>query len=472
MNTVPSIKHDHRLLGSTEQLFYKMRDYGGINTLSFAHGKISNIDSPIFDLSRLKIALKKLQSDSFLLSSTIKNLNGSPAFCRCNQEKLPLKVIHDADQHQFNKQLEDALSIHYDDAHVLWSVTIIYYKNDPRKFSIIAAFDHSIADGTSLCYFIDSLMRTYIDSSNVDKTEDKPLSLPKSIEPDLESFTKYKITIRDILNFAPNEISKMIFPPMQPKFLSHANFEERITKTQHEKFSEEKSAKLISLSRKNGSTVHGLLVAAFLFVAAKQKWLEIESNNKSKSSPSNLKLSTTNNISFRKDYGIPNQQTGVYISAVNSQFKLSKNTDIWQLAKSVNQSIAFKKEKKLHISSTLIFEWLQRLMSDAFRVNLLNNHTQGRLETLCVSNVGKLNITGCYDDIELTDIGLCAGQHGFGPSYMMIPLFFKQKISYVFHYISPLASDSQAETMCKDINNLLDQCALQSTLSLSDFSML
>ncbi|MBV1919629.1 MAG: hypothetical protein KUG73_03035, partial [Pseudomonadales bacterium] len=136
----------------------------------------------------------------------------------------------------------------------------------------------------------------------------------------------------------------------------------------------------------------------------------------------------------------------------------------------VNQSITSKKQKNLHISSTLIFEWLQRLMSDAFRINLLNNHTQGRLETLCVSNVGKLNISGSYGDIELTDIGLGAGQHGFGPSYMMIPLLFRQQISYVFHYIDPLLSDSQADTVCQDINKALDQCTLQPSLSLYEFS--
>jgi hypothetical protein len=107
----------------------------------------------------------------------------------------------------------------------------------------------------------------------------------------------------------------------------------------------------------------------------------------------------------------------------------------------------------------------------AFRINLLNNHTQGRLETLCVSNVGKLNITGSYGDIELTDIGICGGQHGFGPSYMMLPLSFKQQLSYVFHYISPLTSDSQAETMCQEINKLLDQCTHQQALSLYEFSM-
>lgn len=459
-----------RPLGATERLFYKMRDCGGMNAVAFAHGVQSNSSEKksAFNELRMTVALRELQRENGLLQATIKTENGIPVFCPLKMPTLPVCFLMLENETQFPTHIEQAYKHNFTDNQCLWKIVCIQYHHNSAKFSLLLCFDHTIADGTSLCYFIDALLQRYqrLQESSSQHFQDQARAT--DIDASLEDIVNHKLSAKDIFIFAASELLKLISPSLQPAFIRRANYKHRMTKSIYFTLTNTVTEKLIHAAKEKGITLNSVIVAAMLFCSYKAKREETHNGINTKKQH-RQRLSTANNVSFRRNHNISNTQLGVYISAVTNRFTLDDGCDFWCLANAAKRAISHEIDKNMPIVSAHAFEWLQRTAPDKTRIDLLNNKRQGRLETLCISNIGKLDIAGKSGDLELTDMGFGAGQHGFGHGYTLSLLTFNDQLRFNFQYVDPLLSRDRAESFCKDFIALLESSTNTSSLTLAEF---
>lgn len=445
-----------------------MKSHGGMTVVAFAHFAVCHdADSQGLDTEILGEAIRNLQKEFLLLQAAIRKIRGKFEFYLPDDMELPLARLTLEGPGTFESHVSACLSMDFSEAPLLWRLDVISYETGDRDGSLLLTIDHAIADATAACHFLDLVMQRYqeiLSGKHTSRPAATGFPLP------LETLVAHRLKPKEMGRFLLQEASKLLFPASQPAFDGTATAQERTTCSLHQSLSRKETRALVELVHQQGTTVNAMINAVLFFAFFKSMARDRIASDKAHAFPRS-RISVVNNVGFRKSLGIEAHVPGVFISAVYNRFSLSPEVEFWALAKTAREAIQQEIEDNTPIISARLFPWLQGMLPDASHSALLNGPKQGRLESLCVSNIGRLEIGGRYGDIQWTDMGFCSAQHGFGHGFALSLLTFDDQLSLNLQYVQPLISKARAVALLEDMTALLRQLPSCATLTLQDYGL-
>lgn len=436
-----------RPLGTSEKLMYKMRDYGGMNVCA-----VVAIDGEI-DSDRLRRALSYVVASNPILGSIAafekngfrdkKDSTEHLRFTKDSNASLPFSKRTVCSEQALVDLMSSELTAKMPDDGKLWRLELVIIEpeleKDKRSIHLVATFDHTIIDGKSTYKFFESLLDAY-ESNQEDGSKPAPIiSVPA------EYFTRHVLRVSDVLRFITHEFSKLIRPFSTPDFPTLVELPKRNTKLLKISFSKAESDRLAEKAREKGTTVLGVIVAALVFSSAKHAYKPKKKYRFCNATP----------VDLRKDSAIDDKLVGNYSSSLETMHDFTTDTTFWSLAQEVREKVVSAKANKLHLSSLIILRYLQNLLSDGFRLGLLNGKPQGRLWNTNVSNLGVIDLKEDYGDVSITDFSVTTAQHGFGACFWLLPNTFNGVLSTYLHYVDPLISRDKASSVQESMKDLM-----------------
>ena len=413
----------NRKCGGTEQLF---KDVVAVTVIDFA-GAV--------DFQRLNRALNSVLATNPILACRMTS-KGRDFFFRHDPEIQNILTEQTAaDIKEKTAIIEQSLSTKFPAGKPLINCTLLFTA-DTRQYTLIAAFSHSIYDGVSLSHFVNTLLAAYEEPYDHHYTTSSPL----------EASIKQKKTFADFKIFLKREAAFRRAGRAGFPFEQTAPADKRSTRSVYKRISKELTKDIALASRKARTTPHGAIMAAMLFAMAKQL-------------PENHKPFTmANNVDMRAANKIPMEQMGVYVSVINSLVGVEKNTEFWKLAKVCRKNLSLDAKKNMPAMAAFTYAWLAKFTPKWIENKLKNGSAMGRVNDLCISNLGNVTITEPEDGPGVENIISNVAIHEIGADFGLIPIDFKGRTGFNFLYTSPLTSTTAAETIMADFLNLLENC--------------
>ncbi len=413
----------NRQCGGTEQLF---KDVVAVTVIDF-EGAV--------DFQHLNRALNRVLKENPLLACRMSG-RGRNFFFRHDKEiENILNKKSVADEKGKCSFIEQTLSIKFPAGDPLITCTLLF-TTDSQHYTLVAAFSHSIYDGVSLSHFVNTLLAAYGTEHTAHYSICRPLEeqiLRKKTFSDLKAFLQRELTFR--------RAGRAGFP-----FQETAPPAKRSTKSIYKRISKELTKNIALASRKARTTPHGAIMAAMLFALAKQL-------------PENRKAFTmANNVDMRAANKIPMEQMGVYVSVINSLVPVEHNTEFWKLAKECRKNLSRDGKKNMPGMAAFIYAKLAKFTPKWIENKVKKGSTMGRVNDLCISNLGTVKITEAENGLRVKNIISNVAIHEIGADFGLIPIDFRGRTGFNLLYTAPLTSTPMAETLMADFLNLLEQC--------------
>ena len=432
-----------RPMSPTEKLFYKMQEYGGstCGCIAEVYGELSE--------ERLRAALARVVERSGLMRSRVELKDGWPQFVLHTNQDFPLVMLEDGDGERVDDLLAAGLETNFFERPFLWELTCLRDRADAHHYWLILVVNHAITDGTHIGVALTNLLLAYSETS---AAREAPTT---SIEPPLESYLKYNVSLTDGWRFLSLLARKQWLGLDSVKPEAIAQYPGRKTRAIHKQFSPELSARLRDKARQKSTTVNGALSAALAFAVAEK----IDPKRR-------LRLGLETNVSFRKELGLRSDQAGALISMLSSIHTLEPERQFWALARETKHAVVTAQEKNMHRVNNHMWEWLQRWMSDAARMKYLNGDKLGRLELMLISNMGDLGIPRELSGFRLESLRMLASQHGFGNFFSMTAVSLGGRLGLNLSFAEPVVQRATAQSVLAAIADLVERA-----VALDDFSL-
>lgn len=206
--------------------------------------------------------------------------------------------------------------------------------------------------------------------------------------------------------------------------------------------------KIVNNCRQNETTVNGAICAAMLMAVTdhirnirNQKYLKITA-------------SCRIGADVRKlvNPKIEPEQLGFIVSSLISLHRISYNHDFWDLAKEVTQQV-----KQKIASREILFNLL--VLAENF--NSIVNSPDKLVNTVDVTNVGKVQIRDNYGKFQLEEINFIASNRMISRSMMVAVTTFKQQMVLNFATSEPSVSQLTRETLANNVVKYLTKYSIQ-----------
>jgi len=392
------------------------------------------------DHSVLKEALQKVVLENPLLACRIEQQGGNYYFCHDPDNRLVLSTIKADAAVSLATLVEDEMSEKFECGERLFRCRLICGA-DAESCVLLASFSHAIYDGTSLGYFINTLLAAY---QQIDTGERSAAAV--TISPSYEEYIQHRKSLQDFIRFARREAAvrlkkRAVFP-----IHTSVPVEERVTKTIYRRLTAEETVNIARASRKARTTANGAIMAAMLFAIAGR----LPENRHA--------FSLVNNINMRSKYKIPNEQMGVYVSVISSMVAVDKDVDFWQLAVKCRKDLSSDVKNDLPDTVAAFCCPIIKYTPAFFEKKIKDGSTMGRMNTLCISDLGTIKVAQRPIGFTVEDIVSNVGIHEVGSDFGLIPLTYNGRTGFNLHYVQPLITDAEAEVVMTDFLKLLDRC--------------
>jgi NRPS condensation-like uncharacterized protein len=367
-----------RFLGAFEHSFWLYDQVQPVHFATTAKLKGS------FSLEQLRISLAQLQRRHPLLRVRIAlNATGQPKFIEQLAE-IPIRIVARTDAQRWQQELAVEMSQSLD-----WQIAPlvrVVLLQSGQDAELILSCHHSIGDGLSgalmLRDIVQGLSITQIDNFDDERFHQRPLSAALPIE---------KALVNTVL--LPPEVTAQNQPLIEsPISISTRNLPHVRTAL----LSAELTHQIVAQSRREQTTVHGAISAAFLMALARHKGTE----------PNQLKCFSPINV--RSHLALPMlDAVGLYISYGLTHHEVSFNSSFWAIARSVKSQLAQFSDPKLLFSELL---QRQQFISTLPTAPMVFQARQQRGYDLLVTNLGKLPLEQKFGDIRIEEF--------YGPAVM------------------------------------------------------
>lgn len=338
-----------------------------------------------FPIDLLAEALAWLQLRHSRLQVKIVDNQNQPYFTLENVPHIPLRVINrQGEEHWCQEMVEELLHP------VAWNeqplLRVLLLHSDDIS-NLIITFHHCIGDGLSGAYLIRDILQ-FIGEP------DSPREVLPGLPPIDEIIPDTKNLVEDNLNnlTEADSILAAIYRNNSEVNLSQGHPIRLFSWT----LSSGETTKLVNRCRKEETSVHGALCAAFLLAIA----AEINSANE-------IILKCHTPINLRKYLTIPvGENLGEYITRPITTHRLSQKTNFWDLAREVKYKL------NEYIANGKLFDDVLKARA------LLSNNTNHSKENpdardiggmdIAITNVGKLNIKQQFGKLQLQELNLMA----------------------------------------------------------------
>ena len=426
-------------MGITEKLFHKMQEFGGANALACAEIRGA------FSVERMRAAVGQLAARHALLRCRVDVKDQWPHFVLHDEPELPLVVVERGSSEVRDRVIGEERKVDYYQQPWLWRVTCVRDSADPGRFWMVVCMNHSVIDGTSLWHAIKQLLTDYATPSNTPAR-----AAVKELEPNLESFQKYRLTFFDLLRFVAGQLVRLLFRRRRVPAEARVDSSQRTTQTVLRQFSPELSEQLRRRVREESTTVNGALSAAILFAAARRM-----------APGGSVTVDMETNVSFRKQYEVNNEQAGALVSILPTAHKVSPSRSFWDLARECREAIKTLVDNDRHVAATYLWEAIQRMMSDSAKRQVLDGKELGRLAPVAISNVGALDVPREYPGLTLEGLRFTAAQQGFGYYFGYYVGSLAGRLQITLSYAEPVISRATADAVADEVVTLLEHALVK-----------
>ena len=436
-----------RKLGTIENIFNIIHDLGGMICICVA--QIEGLIQP----GILQQALNLLQKRHPLLQVHIVDLEDGRYFQSEGTKEIPLKVIKKYQSDRWFKVAEEELHEKFTrNNNPLCRVTLLDGSETNNVNEIIATFDHTIVDGTSVINFIQELLSYYAQILDSNNTILEPIKM-QFLSPLEEIVDRSIIDTNKIQDTQKNPAPKL--PNLELLIEQEADPIDRRTRILTRILNPEITLALMNRCKQEQATVHSALSAAMLFAVGKNTFTNTP-----------IKVSCAFSVNLRK-YCLPKveaEQIGCFVSHVKQNYILEENSDFWNLARECKSKILQSIRLRTHINSVCSQEL--KYINKSILIQESKNQ-MGRKNTLDISNVGELNLEAQYGQLKLKELYFAGGQHCVGSSVWLGVLIFQQQIFFTFAYVTPLLSEKTAQFLTDSVVDNIEKACSSKSLSLS-----
>jgi NRPS condensation-like uncharacterized protein len=424
-----------RQLGSNERIVYMNIQAGSINFVVVAHLSVH------LHQDHVRKALDILCDRHPLLKTRIANQDGMPFFISDGVPPIPLRVVTRQDdthwieeaEHEVNTQLPSRTGP------MIRAVLL----TSPEATDVLVRFHHVIGDGMSGMY----LMRDLLDLSekisrgiepSVDSMPERP-PMEDLLPPDVKGFNDfikttsligkqlYSITVQHPKKIPRDDISA-------GKGLSAHII--------HHSFTPEMTGMLVERCRKESATVHGTVCAALLDSVAHLIW-----RRNGHSSP--VTVGCMSAVDMRRFLHPPvTEEVGFYASMVITSHRISKNSEFWNLAREVTESVHHSISK----GEPFVFVSLlgKLVPQNAPPSDVAKRASEIYPAALLVTNLGRLDIQEDYEPLQCRAIHFAVSNKAVPDFYNTALVTYKGRLFINFSYNNPILSQEHAKALADE----------------------
>ena len=397
--------NNNRALSVTEQAMELMnRQNGSLNivTISRIKGEIRK--------EILRQALDAIQSIHPLLNSRIVGTLDQLEFTNQGTAKIPLCVVSHGINDNWEDVVTEELNKTIDSSQVLLRCVLIDKQSEINTSYLITTVHHAISDGLSCISLQSEILKCYqiIASGNSIDIDCRPALPP--LEELLPKWMKGKKGIDNGKWFLLKmKLQMLLHKPEQLESEETVPIESRSCGMSHRFLEKELTQKLIELCRQEKTTVQGALCAAMLLTVANKI-----SSNKLRS----IKLSCRSYVDLRRRLEPPIQpdNMGFLASALSSLHQIKPQMSFWDLSRDITKNIEISLKRQDIFKPLMIFRKLIEYYID---------NPEEFPSTIGVSNIGRVNISEVYGDLEIEEISFVPSNAIFGKMFTVATATFQ-----------------------------------------------
>ncbi len=431
-----------RPLGLAEALWWRINQACSSTFLMVAH-----IQGQV-DLACLQAALNHVATLHPILQANIQLIGGQPYLFKTICPNIPLKVIPRQHQHYWQQVAQVELDVpfgHQDP--LLWRVIAVH---DEQHTTLMIAFDHSISDAKSGLVIIEQVLQHH---EGLLQAEPQPL----------KGAYEHRLPARTLWQRLPHHTQQALrmLKPIPAADFAQTSDQALHTRLAIHQVNPAQTKALVQLCRAHQTTMQGLLGA--LYVRAAHRLVADPSLP--------IKLGSSVSVRAMLQDAVPKGQTDheVGFMAFGVESLHNNNTDVWALAREVNQQIAAQMQPD-HVYFGL---WLRKIL---FHITptpdkLLQTLTKSAKSVIHLTNIGNTGLAAQYGSLHLQHcFHLPPVRHYHKPVFCMTVSSHQGTLQLNLAWAEPVTAPSLAQGLMQDIKTALQELLHQTKSSASAVS--
>ncbi len=431
--------NNNRALSVTEQAMELLnRQNGSLNivTISRIKGEIRK--------EILRQALDAIQSIHPLLNSRIVGTLAHLEFTNQGTGKIPLCVVSQGINDNWQDVVTEELNKTIDSSQVLLRCVLIYKQSEINTSYLITTVHHAISDGLSCISLQSEILKCYQIIASGDSIDIDCESAIPPLEELLPKWMKGKKGIDKGKWFLLKmKLQMLLHKPETLESEETVPIESRSCGMSHRFLEKELTQKLIELCRQEKTTVQGALCAAMLLTVA---------NKISREKPRSIKVSCRSYVDLRRRLEPPIKQKnmGFLASFLTSFHQIKPQMSFWDLSRDITNNIELGLKRK---------DFFKPLMMLRKILEYYIDNPDELLLTISVTNIGRVNISEVYGDLEIEEISFLLSNAIFGKMFAVATATFQEKMLLNFIASKPSLSQETIEMLATGvINCLIEVC--------------
>jgi len=431
--------NNNRALSVTEQAMELLnRQNGSLNivTISRIKGEIRK--------EILRQALDAIQSIHPLLNSRIVGTLDHLEFTNQGTGKIPLCVVSQGINDNWEDVVTEELNKTIDSSQVLLRCVLIYKQSEINTSYLITTVHHAISDGLSCISLQSEILKCYQIIASGDSIDIDCESAIPPLEELLPKWMKGKKGIDKGKWFLLKmKLQMVLHKPETLESEETVAIESRSCGMSHRFLEKELTQKLIELCRQEKTTVQGALCAAMLLTVA---------NKISRKKPRSIKVSCRSYVDLRRrlEPPIKHNNMGFLASFLTSFHQIKPQMSFWDLSRDITNNIELGLKRKDIFKPLMLFRKILEYCID---------NPDELLLTISVTNIGRVNISEVYGDLEIEEISFLLSNAIFGKMFAVATATFQEKMLLNFIASKPSLSQETIEMLATGvINCLIEVC--------------
>jgi|688.fasta_scaffold00506_23 NRPS condensation-like uncharacterized protein len=431
----------NRELGISERIVWLLSEAGCNNFVI-----VSKINGFISE-TVLHQALLLLQKKHPILNVKIELGGTVPLFVSNSTPNIPLRVINLISTDDWIEQANSEMNLPFC-CEKGPLVRLVWLKSSQENF-ILVTFHHVIGDAIAGTYFLRDLLQISNDLMT-EGTVKSQIPLPER-PPSEELIPTNLQGIKGAFNALGGGLRQGLIFTKQPKKIppdQDVPPKEVQTRVIHRRLSPQITQLMVERSRKERTSVHGLICAIILkAIARKLQSKNHESVNLGCFSAVNLRNLLTPNIG---------EEIGLYSSGISTFHQVCIDTPVWDLAREVKTNLSRLLEKGEAFATLMLQKNLLRQRLTPLQIAQQAN--QFFLSATCVTNLGIVNIPQHYGALELEELHFCVAGNAFpGGGIGIAATTFNGQTTFNFLFGNPLMTPENALVIVDDTLDFLTQ---------------
>jgi len=397
---------------------------------------ISRINGYIYE-ETMKQALNIIQCRHPRLNSRIVRSWNSLSFQTQEPVNIPLRFVKALDNYQWQEVVSQEMNQGIDSSKSLLRVVIVYVLGDEPINYLITTVHHAIADGLS-CIQLHSEILTFCQKIVSDEPINSVTSLTPlpPIEELMPQWIKgFRGRINSTIFLLQLGLKEIWNRPKTLGFEKYAPIAKRTCNIIHRQLDQELTQKFVNCCRQENTTVHNALCAAMMLTVART----IIKDNR------NIRLNCLSYLDLRRylEPAISHEHLAVLASSIMGFHLIKPNTDFWDLAREVEQTLVTSKNRGDIFKMALIAKDL---------INFCCIYPKKVAATVSVSNVGRVNIPTNYGEFKLEEISFVSSHAFYAGLFALHVSTFQGKMLLNVAFSEPSISRSKMDYL---VNNLM-----------------